>query len=138
MFCDAVHYVTFTFDTFMFCMLTLCAATLSNIHVLLCLRCVHLRYANCNLYSGGRRKIYILFYSIYSRITFDSEQRTRFFLSFSEKPLCTREVCPWHIGIFFESTVFPNTIRTSSFRRVTSHTSKFKLFYNVHVVAECA
>ncbi len=32
------------FDTFMFFMLTLCAATLSNIHVLERLRCVHLRY----------------------------------------------------------------------------------------------
>ncbi len=32
------------FDTFMFCMLTLCASTLSNIHVLWRLRCVHLRY----------------------------------------------------------------------------------------------
>ncbi len=32
------------FDNFMFCMLTLCAAALSNIHVLQRLCCVHLRY----------------------------------------------------------------------------------------------
>ncbi len=44
MFCDAVHYVTFTFWHFLFRMLTLCAATISNIQVMQRLRCGHLRY----------------------------------------------------------------------------------------------
>ncbi len=104
-------------------------------------------YPNCNLYSGRRNiYIFILFY------LFDSEQQTKFCLRFSENPqifphlftlskfniVCTSEYQGGLPVIFFESTVFPNTIRTSSFRRVTSHTSKFKLFYNVHVVAACA
>ncbi len=61
MFCDAVCYVTFTFDTFMFRMLTLCSAMLSNIHILERLRCVHLRYVVCSntfcLFLGTKNKI---------------------------------------------------------------------------------
>jgi hypothetical protein len=61
MFCDAVCYVKLTFDTFLFRMLRLCSATLSNIHVLERLHCVHLRYVVCSntfcLFLGTKNKM---------------------------------------------------------------------------------